>query len=87
MNQYLAPEGISGKQIGRTDGLTVIIVHTYGSCKISIPSLLNIVVIDNFDFHIFQFKIDFVVLADFYVLNSPNSVATVSHISGWTKLK
>ena len=31
-----------------------IIVHTCGSCNIPIPRLLNIVVIDNFDLHIFQ---------------------------------
>ena len=34
---------------------TVFIVHTCGSCKISISSLRNIVVIDKFDLHIFQF--------------------------------
>ena len=52
-------------QIEWTDGLTEIIVHTCGSCKISIPSLQNIVVIDDFDLHIFQYKIDIVILGRF----------------------
>ena len=36
----------------------VIIVHTWESCKILIPSLLNIVVIDKFNLYVFQFDID-----------------------------
>ena len=53
------PGGMCRNQIGRTDGLTVIIVHTCRSSKISLPSLLNIVVIVNFYLHNFHFNIDF----------------------------
>ena len=42
-----------------------MIVHICGSCIISIPSLYNIVVIDNFDLNIFQFNIDFVIFDSF----------------------
>ena len=51
--------------------IIVIIVDTYRSCKMLITSLKNNVVIDNMYIHIFQIKVDFVILADFSVLNSP----------------
>ena len=38
--------------------------------QILIPSLKNTVVIDNFDFHIFQFNIDFVIFGNFLRSNS-----------------
>ena len=40
---------------------TVIKVNTCGSCIFSIPSP----VIDNFDLHIFQFNMDFVIFESF----------------------
>ena len=43
----------------------MIIVHTCGECKTSIPSLLNTFVIDVFDLHFFQFEIDSVIFGIF----------------------
>ena len=42
--------------MGRTDGITVVKVHTCGSRKIVTPSLKTIVFTDNFVLHSFQFK-------------------------------
>ena len=73
----------------KLDGQThaVNIVHTCGSCKISISGLKNIAVIDNFDLHIFNLKLILRFLADFYLLNSPRSLVTVLYASGWTIMK
>ena len=40
-------------KLNRPPAYTNIIVHICGSCKISIPSLYNIVVFDDFDLQFF----------------------------------
>ena len=54
-------ECVQSKRGGQTNSRSIVIVHTCRSCKISTPSPQHIVVIDNFDLHIFQSEIDFVI--------------------------
>ena len=61
----------------------MIIVHNCRSCKMAILNLLNSVVIDNVDLHIFQFNINFVIFGSFLLLY----LVTVFNTSGWTLLK
>ena len=53
------------------DRRTHAVVDTCGSCKISIPSPENIVVIDIISIRIFvQFKIDFVIFDIFFFIST-----------------
>ena len=48
---------------------------------------LNIVVIDDFDLHSFQFKINIVIFGIFLRFSSLSSFVTGVHTSGWTIFK
>ena len=47
----------------------------------------NIVVIDDFELNVSQFKINFVIFDIYLRLKFPSSLVTILHTSGWTTFK